>query len=227
MFWDWIWACMFLTDMYILVIENIKSNMYVVSICKSIVHFIIYLWNSNYLVATISQRFGFCCVVSITIGHKLHTIMAISWQCMWNVMVSFCAWLIDSMKFTHFCTHFITSILTFVFLLPPYATLLFWNFSSRISSFSQCQKVLILVVWPSFVNNSLQGFITIGFLLLFMFINIPRSQYVSFNNIAILTINIVLQNFYFLSIVFVQINSILIFSNLSNSSNNFHLKIFK
>jgi hypothetical protein len=77
-----------------------------------------------------------------------------------NAMVSCCAWLIASIKFTHFCTQSTTSIFTFVFFPPSYATTLFsrW-FSSSISFSSQVWKLLIFVVWSSFANNSSATFL--------------------------------------------------------------------
>ncbi len=66
---------------YMIMIENIRSKMYIVLICKVIEHFIIYLCNSNYFETTISQRFEFCCSTSIKFGDKSHTIMMIYGMC--------------------------------------------------------------------------------------------------------------------------------------------------
>jgi hypothetical protein len=110
----------------------------------------------------------------------------------WNAMVSCCAWLIASIKFTHFCTQSTTSIFTFVFFPPPYATTLFsqW-FSSSISFSSQFWKLLIFVVWSSFANNFSATFYN-HWLLAFicahqMFHDCGMCSF----NIAILTINII------------------------------------
>jgi hypothetical protein len=109
-----------------------------------------------------------------------------------NAMVSCCAWLIASIKFTHFCTQSTTSIFTFVFFPPPYATTLFsqW-FSSSISFSSQFWKLLIFVVWSSFANNFSATFYN-HWLLAFicahqMFHDCGMCSF----NIAILTINII------------------------------------
>jgi hypothetical protein len=106
---------------YMLMIEIVKSNMYVVSAIKQ---FIICLWNSNYLVTTIWWSLGFHCYASITIGHKLHTIMIISHRCMCNAMVTFCAcWLLPSNSYI-----LITSISPLSFLPPPLQPCCFYNF---------------------------------------------------------------------------------------------------
>jgi hypothetical protein len=82
---------------YMILIENIRSKMYIVSICKVIEHFIIYLWNSNYFETTISQRFEFCYSTSIKFGNKLHTIMMIYGnvcEMLWYLVVH--SWLLSS-----------------------------------------------------------------------------------------------------------------------------------
>jgi hypothetical protein len=82
---------------YMIMIENIRSRMYIVSICKVIEHFIIYLWNSNHFKQQFHKDLNFVVSTSFKYGNELHTIMVIYGNVcnmLWYLVVH--SWLLSS-----------------------------------------------------------------------------------------------------------------------------------
>ena len=67
---------------------------------------------------------------SSTVGHRLQTISATSWQCDRKARVSCCASLVASIKFTHFCTQSATCIFSNSVLMEAKAPSLYFHVSS-------------------------------------------------------------------------------------------------